>query len=62
MHFQIFFVLTTGLPALLPDFMKGPEHRARMKQKRERDDYQSSESSDSDEEWTPNMNSKKTKG
>ena len=54
--------LTIGLPALLPDFMKGPEYRARMAERRERDDYKSSDSSDSDEEWTPSMNRKKTKG
>ena len=42
--------------------MKGPEYRARMAERRERDDYQPSDSSDSDEEWTPSMNRKKTKG
>ena len=51
-----------GLPALLPDFMKGPEYRARMAERRERDDYKPSDSSDSDEEWTPTMNRQKAKG
>ena len=56
------FLHTIGLPALLPDFMKGPEYRARMAERRERDDYKSSDSSESDEEWTPSMNRKKAKG
>ena len=56
-------VLTIGLPALLPDFMKGPAYRAQMAERRNRDDYKSSsDTSDSDEEWTPSMNRKKTKG
>lgn len=37
--------MTTGLPAVLPDFMKGPKSRIKRKPKKM--------DSDSDEEWTP---------
>ena len=44
--------------------MKGPSYRARLAARRERPDYKvpSDSSEDSDEEWTPNMNRKKTRG
>ena len=39
-----------GLPAVMPEFMKGPKSRMKRKPKKEE--------SDSDEEWTPYKSSR----
>ncbi|XP_052228058.1 histone-lysine N-methyltransferase PRDM9-like isoform X6 [Dreissena polymorpha] len=54
-----------GLPAIKPDFMKGPAHRAKVAKAAEAAAAQSynvcldKSDSDSDEEWTPDMERKK---
>nr|XP_022303385.1 putative zinc finger protein 66 [Crassostrea virginica]XP_022303386.1 putative zinc finger protein 66 [Crassostrea virginica] len=46
-------MLAVGLPAVMPEFMKGPKSRMKRKPKKEE--------SDSDEEWTPYKSSREKK-
>jgi len=68
----IIFILLAGLPAIKPDFMQGPASKAKKIKKQQQQQKEEAElsdfealgnvdvtNSDSDEDWTPDMERRK---